>query len=250
MVYYTGGGGRWMMMGGEGQIKEGAEVIERQVLMQLPDTSSMMAVVRIHEAKTDKLSLGQSAVVTVEGIPDRQFSGKVSKIAALADSQSGWLNPDLKEYETEITLDPVDISLKPGVTAHAEILVTTVENSLAVPVQAIYSKSGKRYVFRDRAGTVGHVEVALGDIGTEWAQVTDGLTSGDRVLLAFSDEHRRQIPDVASPGERGQGGNQRGRGRGPRGAGAKQGSTAPPAMSVSPTVESKPQTGDARTRSA
>jgi len=60
VVYYNEGGGRWMMSS-EGQIKVGASVIERQILMQLPDTSKMTATVRVHEAKTDKLRLGQSA---------------------------------------------------------------------------------------------------------------------------------------------------------------------------------------------
>ena len=33
------------------------------------------------------------------------LTGSVTKIAAVADTQNRWLNPDLKEYETEITLD-------------------------------------------------------------------------------------------------------------------------------------------------
>ena len=77
----------------ESQMKVGASVIERQILMQLPDTSKMTATVRVHEAKTDKLHLGQSAMVSVEGLPGKRFPGSVTKIAALADSTSGWLNP-------------------------------------------------------------------------------------------------------------------------------------------------------------
>ena len=47
VVYYSGGGRFWSS-DGSGQIKEGATVHERQVLMQLPDTSKMIVVVRIH----------------------------------------------------------------------------------------------------------------------------------------------------------------------------------------------------------
>ncbi|MGB0716797.1 MAG: hypothetical protein ACPGXK_13020, partial [Phycisphaerae bacterium] len=49
VVYYSGGGRFWSS-DGSGQVKEGATVHERQVLMQLPDTSEMIVVVRIHEA--------------------------------------------------------------------------------------------------------------------------------------------------------------------------------------------------------
>jgi len=200
VVYYGEGGGRWMMSS-EGQIKKGAQVYEQQILMQLPDTSKMMAAVRVHEAKTDKLRLGQPAMVAVEGIPGKRFSGSVTKIAALADSQSSWLNPDLKEYQTEITLDPTEETLKPGVTAQVEIMVETVEGKLAVPVQAIYTKGGQRFVFRDSTSAKSYVPVQLGAIETEWAEIASGLSAGDKIRLAFSDEDKRAIPD-ASPGDR------------------------------------------------
>ena len=199
VVYYNEGGGRWMMSS-EGQIKKGAQVYEQQILMQLPDTSTMIAAVRVHEAKTDKLRLGQSAMVTVEGIPGKRFAGSVTKIAALADSQSGWLNPDLKEYQTEITLDPTEETLKPGVTAQVEIMVETVEGKLAVPVQAIYTKGGQRYVFREDGSASSYAAVQLGAIGTEWAEIASGLSAGEKIRLAFSDDDKRAIPD-ASPGD-------------------------------------------------
>lgn len=200
VVYYSGGGRHFMSS--DSQIREGASVHERQVLMTLPDTSKMIVIVRVHEAKTDKLRLGQDVIIRVEGLPGRRFTGKVTKIAVVADTQNRWLNPDLKEYETEITLDAVDADFKPGVTAHAEIMVETVEDVLAVPVQAVYAKGGRRFVFRDNRGKSEPVVVQVGAIGTEWAQITDGLAEGDHVLLSFGDEHKRMIPDA--PKDRGQ----------------------------------------------
>ena len=195
VVYYSEPW-RW---GSDEQIKEGTTVHERQVLMQLPDTSQMTVVLRIHEAKTDKLSVGQSATVEVEGKPGWQFTGKVTKIAVVADTQNRWLNPDLREYETEIMLDSNDAPLKPGVTAHAEILVETLTDTLAVPVQAIYSKTGRRYVFRSSEGKVEYVEVEVGAVSTEWAEIKDGVAEGENVLLAFSEEQTRMIPDLVPP---------------------------------------------------
>lgn len=200
VVYYSGGGRHFMR--GDNQIKEGATVHERQILLSLPDTSAMVVVVRVHEAKTDKLSVGQRAEVKVEGLPEQRFTGRVAKIAALADSQNRWLNPDLKEYETEIALDPTDAPLKPGVTAYVEILVQAVQNKLAVPVQTVYTKGGRRYVFERGSRKAVPVEIRLGAIGTEWAEVSDGLSGGEQILLAFSDEHRRLVPDLPATNKR------------------------------------------------
>lgn len=244
VVYYTGGGGRWM--GSEDQIKEGAEVYERQILMQLPDTSQMTVAVRIHEAMTDRLRVGQTATVEIEGFPGRQFTGKVSKIAAIADSQNRWLNPDLKEYETEILLDSTDAALKPGVTAHAEILVGEVENELAVPVQAFYSKGGRRYVFRDDKGTISAVPVRTGAVSNEWAAIVEGVNEGDRVLLAINDDHKRLLPDDAGTDRRG-GGAEGGARRGGQGARApgRAGPGGGPGRGDSTATKGAPQPGAA-----
>jgi len=197
VVYYAESW-RW---GSGDQIKEGAEVHERQVIMQLPDTSEMVVSVRIHESKTSKLAMGLPAIVEVEGIPDRRFSGKVTKIAVVADTQNRWLNPDLKEYETEITLDETDAPLKPGATAHVELLVGSVEDALAVPVQAVYSKGGQKYVFQDTRDGVNFREVQIGAASTEWAEVLSGIKKGDEVLLAFTDDNTRDIPEPDNPVE-------------------------------------------------
>ncbi len=233
VVYYTGGGRGWYM-GSENQIKEGAQVFERQILMQLPDTSAMKVIVRIHEAKTNQLEVGQRAIITVEGFPGQQFTGQVDKIAVVADSSSSWLNPDLKEYETVIKLDQTEVALKPGVTAHVEILVDTVDEKLAVPVQAIFSKGGSRYVFRDDGGEPEAIPVELGGIGIEWAEIKSGVERGDKVFLAFNDDMKRLIPEPT----RKQNGKWRGANKG-RKSGGHAGKAKGGGSSMSPHGKSK-----------
>jgi HlyD family secretion protein len=193
MVVYNSESHRWRS---DRQITEGAEVHERQTIINLPDTSLMQVKVRIHEAKTDKIALGQLVTVEVEGQSGQAFTGKVTKIAALADSQNMWLNPDLKEYETEITLDPTDAPLKPGVTARADIIVTERDNVLAVPVQTVFTKAGHHFVFRQNGGDAEPVEVEVGVSSDELVEVVTGLEEGDQVLLAVSDVLRQTLPEL------------------------------------------------------
>ncbi|MBN1510635.1 MAG: efflux RND transporter periplasmic adaptor subunit [Phycisphaerae bacterium] len=196
LVVYYAEPHRW----GDGdEIKEGAEVRERQTLITLPDTSRMKVIVRIHEAAATRINLGLPATVEIEGHPGRVFAGAVTKVAELADSQNRWLNPDLKEYETEITLDEPDLGLKPGVTARARIHITDVANALAVPVQAVFSKGGSHYVFRSRRGGGEPVPVKLGASSEEYVEVLDGVREGDRILLAVSEDLKREIPSREEP---------------------------------------------------
>jgi len=192
LVVYDTGRNRWDRR----QIAEGTEVYERQTIIKLPDTEVMQALVRVHEGKANKVQVDQQARIEIEGMPGVVIEGRVSKIAPLADSQNQWLNPELKEYETEITLSTNGYDLKPGVTARVEILVDEVRDVLAVPVQSVVTKQGRRHVFRGRAPEP--VQVELGRSNDEFVEVIDGLAEGDTIRLSVSDEDLQRIPELAS----------------------------------------------------
>ncbi len=192
VVYYAGH--RWDPQ----KMTEGSDVHERQTLVTLPDSSVMLVKVRIHEAKTYKITPGQVVTVEIDAIPDRVFTGKVTRIAPLADSRNQWLNPDLKEYETEITLDQSGPMLKPGVTARAKIAISEVEDMLSVPPQSIFTKGGRHYVFMSDGGEGTPREVQLGDASSDFVAVVSGLEPRERILLSVSDVAKGSLPDLPS----------------------------------------------------
>lgn len=185
----------------EEEIKAGQQVFERQALIELPDTSSMKVEINVHEAKAERLKLGLPATVEIEGFSRKVFTGKVSKIAVLASSRNRWLNPNLREYETEILLDGTFTQLKPGVTARAQIRVADLENVLAVPVQCVFGKRGRYYVFKDQGGEVQPVEVRPGLSSNEYAEIKKGLTEGDAVRMVITDEMKLMLPEGDQPDE-------------------------------------------------
>jgi len=178
------------------KIAEGSEVFQWQTLVTLPDPSIMIVEVRIHEAKTNLIVEGQQANVEIEGIPNQVFAGKVSKIAPLADSRNTWLNPDLKEYETEITLDHADPNFKPGMTARVEIVVSELQDVLCVPLQAVFSKGGRHYVFTPDGAEGKPVEIKVGKSSTEYVEIVEGVAESDLVMLAVGETATRLLPDL------------------------------------------------------
>ncbi len=219
MVVYHRSGRYWDPQ----RIEVGATVHERQVLIDLPDPSVMQVAVKINESQMDKVELDLPATVEVEGITNERFTGRVTKIGVLADAQHRWLNPNLKEYTNEITLDQSHPDLKPGMSATVEILVTKLEDVLAIPVQCVFTKGGKSYAFvRDDGGDIGHDEIELGLASTEYVHVLKGLEAGDDVCLAIDDEMKRMLPTDVGPSEAAE--------ELPRpGMGAKRGAAAKPA---------------------
>jgi HlyD family secretion protein len=175
-------------------IQEGTQVRERQLLLRLPDTSKMKAVVRIQEAQVNPLREGMRAVVNITGI-SRPITGTVTKISVLPDNSQCWFNPDLKEYPVDIELDETPPGLKPGRGASAEISVTRLENIVAVPVSTIYSSGTKSYVFVQPKGIGDPVprEVRLGLSNETHVEVQSGLQPHDQVLILQAGQGRELL---------------------------------------------------------
>ncbi|MFO0838278.1 MAG: efflux RND transporter periplasmic adaptor subunit [Phycisphaerae bacterium] len=215
--------------GGSDRLVQGSKVFEGQTLLVIPNTDKMLVTARIHEADRHKVTEGLPCIVRVPAAPNQTFNGTISKIARFADSQHRWFNPELKEHATEIMLDEAHAKLSPGDTAEVKILIEEVQNVLAVPVQAVFARGRKNYLFVQRGGGAEPIEVKLGRSSTNLVEITSGVAAGDRVRLSADDkllamlpalkqnEDMAQAPDGAG-GTRPPGGGGGGQGR-PRGGG-------------------------------
>jgi len=164
-------------------IEEGGTVMERQSIISLPDTSEMMVEIDVHESSVDKVRPGQSAKITIDAFPDQSFQGKVLKVAPLPDPQRGWLNPDLKVYTTEVTIEGSHSSLKPGMSAKVEVLVEQLDDVVIVPVQVVANREGRKVCYCLASGRIEEREVRTGTFNNTFVQITDGLQVGEEVLM-------------------------------------------------------------------
>lgn len=190
LVVYATSGDR----NAQSQIQEGAQVRERQMILRLPDTARMKAVVRIQESQVTRLREGQRALVSITGNP-KPLMGTVTKISVLADSGQRWFNPDLKEYPVDIELDETPQGLKPGVGATSEIYIARLEDVTAVPVSTIYSSGSKSYVFIRPTGEGSPVPrvVQLGMANETFVTVQEGVKPGEQVLVLQAGQGRELL---------------------------------------------------------
>lgn len=187
------------------RVAPGEQVYAGQTILTLPDTSQMLVATRIHEADRHRVREGLKCLITVPAVPGRTFAGTLSKIAQFADSERGWLNPNLKEHATEIRLDETDPALSPGDTAHIEILIEEVPDVLAVPVQCVFTRGPKHFVFVRRALSAAPVEIKLGRTTTTMVEVTEGLAVGDEVVMAPDERLQAMLPAVSTTQPAGEG---------------------------------------------
>lgn len=171
--------------GGGEAVREGIQVRERQELIILPDTTKMRCVIKVQEAQVDKVMRGQAASITVEAFQGETFHGRVSSVAPVADSNSGWMTSDRKVYTTVVELDSdnPDGRLRSRMAANVTIMVDTVKDTLPVPLQAIQRDRAVNYVWKNTPEGPKDVRIRVGRQNTERVEVLEGLAAGDVIHL-------------------------------------------------------------------
>jgi cobalt-zinc-cadmium efflux system membrane fusion protein len=242
---------------GNNRIAPGEKVYEGQTLVVLPDTSQMLVTTRIHEADRHQVREGLPCLIKVPAVPDRSFTGRISRIAQFAETANRWLNPDLKEHMTEVLLDETDAPISPGDSAEIKILIDEIDAALAVPVQCIYARGSKTYVFVQRGRSAEYVEIKMGRSSTSMVEIVDGLKAGDRVLMHAGNELVSTLPAPTSvrstlqgiappPGgpQRGPAGSPKGPGKGQRPGRRAEAKADGKQAADTPAATAKPPTGE------
>jgi HlyD family secretion protein len=234
-----GGGGR-----NNETIQKGTEIQERQEIMSIPQAGGMIAEASIHESVVQKVRAGMPVRIKVEAIPEREFAGEISTIALVPDSNSWWANPNVRQFKSQISILDASPEMKPGMSCIVEILVDTIEDALAVPVQSVYRSGGVTICFVNGAQR----PVKVGRSSETWVEILEGLRAGEMVAMAppigFKPEPEPEAePDEeppappVPPGYGGENGRQQGgfegrgaggEGRGPGGDGAPREGSRPP----------------------
>ena len=179
--------------GDDGPLQIGSKVWPNQTLIVLPDTSEMIASVRVHESLASRIRPGQRATIKVDAVGDRRFSGKVEGVGVLAEQTNRWMDPNLREYSVRILLEPGQDSegtskLRPSMRCEAELFLGRVDDAIAVPIQAVFNEGMLRFVYvSDGSSRYVRRPVKIGQRSDQYGQVLAGLKQGERVLLRKPD---------------------------------------------------------------
>jgi RND family efflux transporter MFP subunit len=119
---------------------------------------------------------GVDAIVRVPELPNRQFPGKVTRIADALQSGT-------RTLLTEIDIPNPDGALPPGIYCSVELRIPRKTPSFLIPAEALlFNRNGlQAAVVKDGKAEIRNVEVTR-DLGT-WVEVDAGLKAGERVIL-------------------------------------------------------------------
>jgi HlyD family secretion protein len=176
-VVYWSSTERWSRV----KIEQGAEVSEGYKIITIPDASEMKVEIKVHETWIDKIEPNQPANITVAAFPEKTFTGKVLKKAPLAD-QTDFLNPDLKVYLTDVSIEGANEDLKTGMTADVEVIINELHDIIYVPIQSVTTVEDKKICYV-MGSAVEKREVETGLFNENFVEIKSGLNEGEKVLL-------------------------------------------------------------------
>lgn len=133
----------------------------------------------VDEVDIGKIDDGQQATFTVDAFPARDFKGRVAAIYPTATIQD-----NVVKYIVALDIDDEYAGLlRPEMTASVRIDLDQ-RTVLAVPSRAIRQEGGRSVVrvVVDGGGTEAR-PVRVGWRDGPWAEITEGLVEGDRILL-------------------------------------------------------------------
>lgn len=166
-------------------IMEGAQVRERQAIINLPDFTRMQVNAKVHESRIGFIREGLHCTVRTDANHGEEFNGIIQSVSSVPLS-GNWPNRDLKEYATVVRLtDPVEVvrKLKPGLSAEVEIKVDYIPNCLYVPVQTVVTIGAKQFAFPVIDGVLKTQVVKVGKTNDINIEILEGLSEGQDVVM-------------------------------------------------------------------
>jgi HlyD family secretion protein len=126
-----------------------AASLQAPVLFTLAeDLTKMQLQVDVDEADVGQVKAGQEATFTVDAYADRSFPARINQVRYGAQTVQGVVT-----YETILDVDNSDLSLRPGMTATADIIVKKVKDAILIPNAALrFAPPEKQITTSTRSG--------------------------------------------------------------------------------------------------
>jgi len=189
----------------QGEIALGSQ-FQADVILVIADLSEMEVQVDVDENDIVSIASGQPAEIEVDALLDQKLEGIVYEIASSANAAGAGTTDQKTDFDVKIAITEPPETLRPGMTASADIITKTNDSALSVPLQSVAVRTvdqlttkgetredaEKRYeadddgfveiVFCIDNGKAIARQVKTGIQSDDFIEVLDGLTEGDEIV--------------------------------------------------------------------
>ncbi len=147
-------------------------------IMTIANLNDMVVNAHVNQVDVSRLHTNQWVEIQVEAVPGLRMTGVIDRIAPQATVKN-----NLKGFAGRIVIKDIDPRVRPGMTANLSIPVAAADNVLSVPLAAVFTEQGERYVFVKKDDKFERRSVQIGLSNTDFAEVQSGLEEGETVSL-------------------------------------------------------------------
>jgi Cu(I)/Ag(I) efflux system membrane fusion protein len=159
-------------------IREGFFVKPGTTLMSIGALDDVWVKAEVFERQAAQVKVGQLVTMTLGFVPGKTWQGQVDYVYPTLDAQTRTLSVRLR-FANE------DMLLKPNMFAQVIIHNDSTQQKLLVPKEAVIrTGTQNRVVLVVGKGQYKSVEVSLGQVSNQFAQILDGVEVGEQVVIS------------------------------------------------------------------
>lgn len=161
---------------------EGSIVRNRQRIARVVDPTRLHAIVKVSALWAAALNQGQVVDIRIDAFPDKVLQGKVQHVSKKVNPEH-WFSAGVRENDVLIAFDTPAFAQKPGLTVTVEFPPIVLHDVIRIPMQAIQRRGDRAFCLVRETAVLERREVIIGLSNNEFAEVKDGLTEGEEVVL-------------------------------------------------------------------
>ncbi len=156
-------------------VVEGATVSQGGQLFSVANLDNVQVAIQVSKSDLPKVALGEKVDITING---KAYNGEVSKISGTATKNAN----GVAVVDTIIKITNPDSDIILGVEANNKIHAQKADDTIVLPYEYIQTDSTGDYVYVYDNGVVARKDVTIGISTSTDAQITEGLSAGDKVI--------------------------------------------------------------------
>ncbi len=149
---------------------------EGKILLQMADLKHVQVHAYFDEPEIGRLAIGQPILIHWDARPTRDWHGHILRVPSTIIAY-GTRNVG----EVLISIDDSDGSLLPETNVTVKVTLSSEQNTLTIPREALRSENGKAYVFLITGDELKRTPVTTGTINLAQVSILTGLKDGDEV---------------------------------------------------------------------
>lgn len=178
--------------GREGKaVERGSSFQQGEIMLAIGDLAGFSVTCKVDEVDVSKVKQGQKVRISGDAFQGVQLDGTLRSISPQAEEGDASSVPS---FAITVAIDSVTPEQRKvimvGMSANLEIIIHEKPDAIMVPVSAVKSDGGKRYVMKKPANAPNspaeQVEVEVGHTTIDSVEISKGLKTGDLIEAVYA----------------------------------------------------------------